>query len=299
MKNSNTLPLVTVIIPCFNREKFIKSTLESVMNQTYKNMEIIVIDDGSTDNTRDIINKYEDTIKILEHSNRSNKGQSASINLGLKHSKGEYIAILDSDDLFIKNKIEQQVSFLINNNEIGLVYSNGFAIDINGAKLYKLYSKDHKETNIPEKILLNCYFLVPSNSLIRRTAFEKAGEFDESLRSAQDHDMAIRLAEITKFAYLDEYLFCYRRHNDSISVKNAELRWRNGFYILKKATKRYHYSTSAKLKRLAVLNFRLAQCFCEDKKYLRSFIRLIIAGILDPLRSIKVLIKREHITGPH
>jgi glycosyltransferase involved in cell wall biosynthesis len=296
---SKILPKVSIIIPCYNREKYIRQTIESVLSQTYKNIEIIAVDDGSTDATRDIIDDYIKKIKILQHPNRINKGQSAGINLGIRYSKGEYIAILDSDDMFAPEKIERQVKFLEEHPDVGLVYSNGFAIDENGKKLYSIYKKGHKETNDPSKVLLNCYFLVPNNSMVRRSELEKAGKFDESLRSAQDHDMAIRLAEVTKLAYIDDYLFYYRRHKDSISAKKAKLRWKNGFKILKKASKRYNYRLSVKRRRLAVLNFRLGQCFLEEGKYIRAGIKFALSGILDPFRSYMVLTKYEKVSGPH
>ena len=149
----------------------------------------------------------EGAIKILEHPGRVNKGQSASLNLGIRNSKGEYIALLDSDDLFEPQKTSRQVEFLEKNPDIGLVYANGFAIDENGKRIYQIYDETHKEESNPERVLLDCYFLLPNNAMVRRSAFEKAGKFDETLRAAQDHDMAIRLAEVTRMAYIDESLF--------------------------------------------------------------------------------------------
>lgn len=249
------MPKVTVIIPCYNRDNFIQKTVDSVLNQTYFNIEIVVVDDGSTDSTRQILDSYGDSIEILEHPGRKNKGQSASINLAMRSTESEYVALLDSDDLFAPNKIKQQVAYLEENPDIGLVYSNGFAIDEEGRKLYEIYQKGHVEKSDPNRVLLDCYFLVPNNSLVRHSAFNLAGGVDESLRSAQDHDMAIRLAEIAKLAYLDEHLFYYRRHKDSISAKKVDLPWRNGFKILKKASNRDNYKFSTKRRRFAVLNF--------------------------------------------
>lgn len=290
---------VTVIIPCFNRESYIRETIDSVLNQTYEPIEIIVIDDGSTDGSRDVLESYKDKIILLEHPGRVNRGQSAAINLGLDQSSGEYIAILDSDDLFLKDKIKIQVEFLDNNLDIGLVYSNGYYIDEHGNQIAKMYYSDPIENSDPERVLMDCYFLVPNNSLVRRSVYHQVGGFDEDLRAAQDHDMAIRIAEKTKLAYIDDYLFLYRRHPDSISAKKADLRWRNGFIILNKAVKRYNYSFKSRRKRFAVLNFRIGQCFLENNKYLKAFIHFLIAGLCDPVRSSKVLLKMEIISSPH
>ncbi|MBU0993970.1 MAG: glycosyltransferase [Proteobacteria bacterium] len=299
MSANADIPKVSVIIPCYNREKFIRETIDSVLSQTYSNIELICVDDGCTDGTRTILETYKNNITILEHEGRVNKGQSAAINLGMKNASGHYIAILDSDDLFASNKIEMQVKYLETHPDIGLVYANGYAIDENGKKIYRFYDQGHIEKSDPERVLMDCYFLVPNNALVRKTAFELAGEFDEKLRSAQDHDMAIRLAEVTNIAYLDQYLFYYRRHKDSISAKNADLRWRNGFIILKKASSRYPYSFTARRKRFAVLNFRMGQCYLENRNIIKALYHLIIAGISDPFRSILILIRKEKISSPH
>lgn len=293
------LPKVAVVIPCYNREKFITETLNSALSQTYPNIEIVAVDDGSTDNSRQVIESFGDKIRVLEHSGRVNKGQSAAINLGIRSTESEYIAILDSDDLFAPRKIELQVDFLESHPDIGLVYGNGHAIDQNGNKLYRFYSDDHVELSDPGRVLLDCYFLLPNNSLVRRCVLEQAGGFDESLRSAQDHDMAIRVAEITRLGFINNDLFYYRRHGDSISAKNASLRWKNGFKILDKARKRYNYSSAVVMHRRAVLHFRLGQCLLEEKTFLLALIHFLASGLLNPVRAINVLCKKERMTGPH
>lgn len=290
---------VAVIIPAYNRASFIRETIDSVLNQTYENIALFVVDDGSTDNTLKLLQEYGSQIVVLQHPGGTNKGQSAAINLGIRESESEYIAILDSDDLFDHKKIQKQVEFLEKHPDIGLVYSNGAAIDESGKYLYTMFDKGHKEYNNPEMVLLDCYFNVPSNSLVRRTAFEQAGEFDETLRSAQDHDMAIRLSEVTSLAYLDEVLWYYRRHPDTQSGQHADRRWQLGFYILDKAVKRYPYSSKIKRKRRAVLHFRLGQCSLENKRMIKALFHFLAAGILDPLRSFYVLIGKEQATGNH
>ena len=133
----NPKPKVSVIIPCYNRERYIAKTVESVLNQTYPHIELVVVDDGCTDNSRMILEQYKNSVRILEHPGRINKGQSAAINLGIRSSSSEYVAILDSDDLFAPEKIEKQVNFLEANLGIGLVYANGHAVDENGNILYQ------------------------------------------------------------------------------------------------------------------------------------------------------------------
>ncbi|MDD2735993.1 MAG: glycosyltransferase [Desulfuromonadaceae bacterium] len=292
-------PKVSVIIPCYNRKDFIAETINSVINQTYPNIELIVVDDGCTDGSRTLLESFGESFTILEHPGRANRGQSAAINLGIQNCTGEYVAILDSDDLFAPDKILKQVSFLMENPQIGLVYSNGHSIDENSNILFEIYGKKHTEDSNPNRVLLDCYFLLPNNSLLRRSVFEQVGGFDESLRASQDHDMAIRVSEVTKLAYLEDHLFFYRRHKDSISQKNAKRRWLNGYTILKKAYSRYNYPLSTIFGRLAVLNFRLGQCYYEEKRFLRAGLLFIASGICDPKRAIGVLIGKEKVSSPH
>lgn len=290
-------PKVSVIIPCYNRADYIAETVESVLNQTYSNVELIVVDDGCTDNSREILEQYSDRITILEHPGRVNKGQSAALNVGIAASDGEYIAFLDSDDVFAPEKIEKQVAYLEQHPDIGLVYANGHTIDEYGNKKKRILGDDHQEHSDPDRMLLACYFLLPNNSLLRKAVLSRAGLFEESFRAAQDHDLAIRIFELTKVGYLPECLFFYRHHKDSISHKNAMLRWKNGYKILNRARKRYPYRWSTIIGRLAVLNFRLGRCYKEKGNYLAAIPLFIASGICDPLRSLKVITGRERISS--
>jgi len=292
---------VSVIIPAYNRARYIRQTVESVLNQSYANIETIVVDDGSTDGTREILESYTGKIRLLEHTGRQNRGQSASINLGLEHASGEYVAILDSDDFWEANKIELQIRYLEQNPDVGLVYCNGTAVNSNGEYLYDIYQTGHREENKPEKILLDCYISLPSNSIVRMPLIKKAGCFDESLRTAQDHDMLLRIAEICRLGYINNNLWHYRRHSESISKSNKGVtnRWQNGFIILEKAKNRYPYSLSVIRRRKAVLHFRLYQCAMENKSSLKALTHLLLAGLYDPARACAVLMGRERLSSPH
>lgn len=291
-------PKVSVIIPCYNREQFIAETVNSVIAQTWPNIELIVVDDGCSDGSRKVLESFGQRLTILEHPGRTNRGQSAAINLGMSHSTGDYLAILDSDDLYTIDKIEKQVFFLEKNPDVGLVYANCMYIDANGNDLYEMYYSAHKPPNGSERVLEDCCFNVPSNSLFRRSVFEKVGFFDETLRSAQDHDYAIRIAEVTRIGYIDKCLWSYRRHGGSISNTRTLERWKNGFKILEAACKRYPYQAATVRRRKAVLNFRLGQCYLGEKQYFKAGYHLLLAGLLDPIRSLRVLTGSERLTGP-
>jgi glycosyltransferase involved in cell wall biosynthesis len=282
-------PLVTVIIPSFNRKDYIDQTIQCVLNQTYSDIELIVIDDGSTDGTYEQIQSYGNSLTLLTHPNHENRGQSVSINLGLSQANGKYIAILDSDDYWELNKLEIQVAYLEDNPEIGLLYSNGYGVDATGKIIYHCHPDAHREENDPNNVLLDCYIALPVNSLVRKSVYDEAGKFEESFRAAQDHDMLVRIAEVTNFAYAPDFLWYYRRHGDSISSKQQETRWRVGFKILENAAKRYPYRSQTIRKRKAVLHYRLGMCFLDERKYIKTIIEFTASFVYDPLRAFKVV----------
>lgn len=285
--------LVSVIIPAYNRAKYIQQAVDSVLGQTYRNLELIVVDDGSTDRTYELLQAYGDRIQLVHHQDRINRGQSAAINLGLTRANGKYIAILDSDDYWELNKLEVQVAFLEANPDVGLVYTNGYCVNAEGDRLYAYHSSNHVEPNDPNRVLLDCYMALPVNSLVRKAVYDQVGYFEESFRAAQDHDMLLRIAEVAKFAYLPDYLFYYRRHSDSISHKKLDVRWRAGFEILQRAQNRYPYKKATIRKRRAVLHYRLATEYLRSGLYFKALSGLMTAGLLDPIRSTRVLLGME------
>jgi len=291
---------VSVLIPLYNRTAYIDNTIRSVLDQDYPNVELIVVDDGSTDGGDKQVEAYADKgmLTLLRHPGRANKGQSAALNLALKNATGEFVAILDSDDLFMPSKLSAQVQFLNDNPDVGLVYGNGKGVDENGNVLYDINYDRKPEPNDPNAVLLDCYFLLPQNSLVRRSVFDQAGPFDETLRSGQDHDMLIRIAEVARLAHMSADLFRYRRHRDSISATGTETRWRCGLRILAKAEARYPYKRSTRIRRRAVVNFRLAQALLKTRRRLpEALFRFIYSGLLDPARAFRVVTGRERVTN--
>ena len=289
------LSRVTIIIPAYNRADYINQTIDSVLNQSFQDFELIVVDDGSTDGTYEKIKAYGSQLTLLEHSGHENRGQSASINKALKVASGKYIIILDSDDFWELNKLQIQVDYLEANPEIGLVYTNGYGTDSHGEITYKYHSADHQEPNDPNAVLLDCYMALPVNAMVRKSVYDAVGFFNEEYRAAQDHDMLIRIAEKCRFDYLPDFLFYYRRHGDSISHTKLDVRWTTGFKILEAARQRYPYKASTIRKRKAVLNYRLGQVFIKQKRYIKAFSHFIKAGVLDPIRSVNVVIGKEAV----
>lgn len=287
--------MVTVLTPAFNRVSFITETVESVLNQTYGNIEYIVVDDGSTDGTFEILQQYSAAGKLtlLTHENHSNRGQSAALNLGLEAAKGTYVTILDSDDMLHPEKVSRQVEFLEKHPEFVMVYGQAMAISGDGTELFLIPDSKHYEPGDPNRLLLDFYMPSPGVAMVRKSIFARVGLFEESFRAAQDHDMALRIAEAGPFAFLKGTVFYYRKHDDSISNNGLERRWQTGFEILRRAAARYPYRKSTIRKRRALIHFRLGQVYWRQKRYLRAFRHLLQAGLGDPLRAIRVILGFE------
>lgn len=286
---------ISVIIPAFNRAPYIEETLASVFEQEYPNIEVLVVDDGSSDGTYEILEKYRDqgAIELLTHAGRANLGQSAALNFGLRKASGEYIAFLDSDDMFASGKLEQQARFLASNPDVGMVYGQAHAVDAEGNFLFEVPNNEHEEPGDPNLLLLDCYMALPGGALIRKSVLDKVGFFEETFRAGQDHDMALRIMEATNTAYLPELAFYYRKHGDSISAKGLERRWKTGIEILDRARKRYPYRKSTIRKRRAVLHFRLGQTYWRKGSRVKALPHLVTSGVLDPARALSVIFGRE------
>jgi glycosyltransferase involved in cell wall biosynthesis len=186
---------VSIVIPCYNVQNYIELCLESVISQTYKDYEIIIVDDGSTDSTSAIINsfrtKHKDLIE-LKYIYQTNKGVSSARNRGIKESSGEYIAFIDSDDKWREDSLEKKMKLFMSNN-ISCVYSDvmlNYPND-NQISIKSLYGKLIKGNIYPE-ILEHNYINI--NVVLKKTVLEDCGLFDETLMTCEDYDMWIRIA---------------------------------------------------------------------------------------------------------
>ncbi len=214
--------IISVIIPTYNRENTILRTLKSVLNQTYQNLEIIVVDDCSTDRTVQIVkNLMEKDKRIKLLINERNRGPNYSRNRGIQHSKGKYIALLDSDDEWFSEKLEKQLHKLkICNPNVGVVYCG--ALYYRNNKFIKIILPKHRGFILKNLILFGNIVGGCSFTLIKRKVFEKCGLFDEheSLRNggSQDFDMWIKISQYFEFDYVNEILLKHNLQNDSITI---------------------------------------------------------------------------------
>lgn len=203
-------PLVSIIIPTYNREYLVGEAIKSVLDQTFRNFEIIVVDDGSTDKTADTIKSFsDDRVKYISQANR---GRSNARNEGLKRAAGRYITFLDSDDLYLPDKLELQVAYLNTHSEFGMVYTSAHCIDERGTVLSDSYI-----ANLSGWIYKDIAFYVPvtitlPTVMARREVFDQAGRFDEKMERFEDTDMWRRIAKVFPIGAITEFTCKLRTH---------------------------------------------------------------------------------------
>ncbi len=215
MKNNEVNPLVSVVIPTYNREIFLMNCLNSIANQLYRPIEVIIVDDGSTDNSTSFINSFVEEWKkddfLIKYLFQKNSGAPAARNNGFRNSKGDYIQFLDSDDMLDPKKIKTEIEYLQKNN-LDLVYSKAQRIDENGDKIDKFINTKLTNTSID-------YFQgawQTMAALYKRKTIENNGLWNEDLHINQDWEYAERII-INKFSigYIDIPLSYYRQHGDT------------------------------------------------------------------------------------
>ena len=209
-------PKVSVLIPAYNAMEFLPETISSILNQTYQDFEIIIVNDGSLDHIESWAKQQSDSrIQLIS---QSNKGLASARNMGLANARGEYIAFLDADDLWLPAKLEKQVQILDDNWDIGLVYTWISLIDEQGkpqGKLRKNYAQGNVWLELTTHNIVEC----GSVALVRRECFNKVGLFDINLpfSCSEDWDMWLRIAAYYKFGLVREPLVYYRCHSNNLS----------------------------------------------------------------------------------
>jgi glycosyltransferase involved in cell wall biosynthesis len=214
------MSLVSVVVPVYNTEKYLRACLDSVINQTFQDFELIIVNDESPDNSLDIIqdyyNKYPDKVVVIVQNNR---GLAGARNSGIDSANSKYIAFLDSDDLWLPEKLEKHVSHLESNPSVGISYSWSQFINEEGELLNAYITSKTKNVTVSDLLCKN-----PlgngSTPIIRREIFEQAGVFDESLRQSEDLECWVRIASTTNWSFegIPEVLTLYRINNQSLSA---------------------------------------------------------------------------------
>lgn len=222
MNNKNT-PELSVIMSVYNEERFVRDAIESILNQTFSNFEFIIIDDGSTDRTEDIINKFDD--KRIRYVKRERLGRSEALNFGLKIALSDNIALMDADDISMKHRFEVQLNTLRKHPEFHVIGSNVFFINEYGKKIReKKYPEFHDEIE----------FMMPVQNavcnpsiIIKKETFERAGFYNKEYKYAEDHELFLNLLHYGyKFCNVQETLFNYRLRlvrTDKSKIKDSNI----------------------------------------------------------------------------
>ncbi|MGC8960616.1 MAG: glycosyltransferase family 2 protein [Chloroflexia bacterium] len=208
----STCPRVSVVIAAYNAAPFLEEAIDSILHQTFPDLELIVVDDGSTDETPQILDRYADS-RIIRLRNETNQGVARARNGGNAVARGEYLAVQDADDLSTPDRVEKQVAFLDAHPEIGLVGSQGILFG-EGAST-RLQVPLHN-TEI-QALLLGENCLLHSSLMMRREVFEAAGGYDETYAAAEDYDLVLRIAERACVANLPAPLYLKRMAPGSIT----------------------------------------------------------------------------------
>jgi glycosyltransferase involved in cell wall biosynthesis len=201
---------VTVVVPVFNRAGLIKNTLDSIQKQTYRPLEVVIVDDGSTDNTAEVIRNWviqnqQDALRV-RCVEQQNQGANSARNRGISEATGEFIAFLDSDDQWLAEKVEKQLAVFLANREIGGVYCGLQSVDLTSGKSHAATNRSYAVGDLSAAMLIRDVSSPTSCWMVRRNCFDDVGLFDISLPARQDWDMWIRLASKFKVGAVPEVL---------------------------------------------------------------------------------------------
>lgn|SRR3990167_988594 len=233
------MPKVTVIIPTHNRAQLLEKAIQSVLNQTYTDFEVLVCDDASTDNTWQIVESFSDKrIRFVRY--QKNIGVISVRNIAIVDSRGDYIALLDDDDEWLPPKLEKQLELLEGSStKLGAVYTGAYSIDMELGKMIYIRIPEFRG-NILQGLLFED-FITNSSIVLKKSCFERVGLFDPEYKSASDFDMWIRIAKDYEFDYVNDLLVKHRIQQCSISHN--------------------HHNVIMGLERLMMKHYNLFKCY--------------------------------------
>lgn len=233
------MPKVSILMATYNRAELIDAAVESILKQSFKNWELIIADDGSVDNTPQIVKEWENKdARIVYTRSEVNQGISKNYNRGLRMAKGEYVAMLDDDDPWCDGeKLQKQVEFLDKNPDHVGCGAGMIVVDDGGKEIYR-YLKPETDEAIRKKMLFGNP-MANSTTMFRRAAGEKAGWYDETTRYSGDRDFWLKLGLTGKLRNLPEYFCYYRMANDNTSIKRIRPHLKASLIIMKRYRKNY------------------------------------------------------------
>lgn len=215
-------PTVSINLCCYNSEKYLEETLQSIFAQTYKDWELVIVNDGSADSTESIIKEYISQGYPIVYYWQENHGLGYSRNEALKRSRGEYIAFIDHDDLWMREKLEKQIPLFERDSDVGLVFSDAIYFSDKGRR-FRLYGNKKPPSGKIFSDLLKRYYLCLGTVVLKKDALITIEEwFDERLTVSEESDVFMRIAYKWKCDYADEPLLMYRMHENNLSSLMSE-----------------------------------------------------------------------------
>jgi glycosyltransferase involved in cell wall biosynthesis len=211
---------VSAIMPVYNRELYLPTAVESVLNQTYNNVELIIVDDGSIDNSISIANeyadRYPDRVKVFC---QENQGPSKARNEAIKHAQGDLIAFIDSDDVWAPDKIERQAELFNSKCNVSFVYSGYFVINENNEIVNAITPDQRLQGNVQEKLWMIENTISGGTLMVARETLLTIGGFDEGLQGAENLDLRLRLSRLGDVYFVNECLYYYRKHGSNMTAE--------------------------------------------------------------------------------
>ena len=208
------MPTVTVVIPAYNAERYLGETLDSVLAQTYRDFEVVVVDDGSTDRTREIVASYGEPVRCIA---QANAGPSAARNHGVREARGEFVAFVDSDDLWLPGKLAEQMPLFDAEGRVGLVYCKGERMDPDGNPIPTTVARKPTGRVFVDFVRRN--HCPTSGVVVRRECFERCGYFPEHMVWAEDWHLWLRIARHYEFEASQRQLVRHRIHGSALSAQ--------------------------------------------------------------------------------
>lgn len=265
--------MISVIIPAYNASEFIEETIDSVISQSFKDWELIIVNDGSKDNSVEVIKN-----KIRDHQNMSlinkkNGGVSSARNLGFEHARGEFLAFLDADDIWSEDFLQCGIDSLSKNSDAGLVYTDLIIIDEKNISSNQV--KKGKSGEILDDLLLweDHVISPPSGMIVRRSVINRVGQFDEQLSNNADQDFYMRVSAKYPIERIDRPLLRYRVHDNNMH-SNIKVLERDSLLTYKKAKERRAFKTPSFRRRcFANMYLLLSINYLKHEKNFVKFIK--------------------------
>ena len=306
------MPRVSVIVPAYNAAAYLPYAIESVIAQTYPSWEIVIVNDGSTDHTCAVVDSYRSKLgDKLQYIDQPNGGMSAARNAGMRTARGEFIAMLDADDVWLPHRLARGIQVLDADPETGMVHAKVVRIDIHGSITGQLkVEAQYLSGRIARHIYTRRAHIVCATVIFRKSCLETAGCFDEAMQATEDRDLWFRIALRYKVAFIDEVLAHYRLSSTSVT-SNLDRMLNGQLYFV---AKHYKSGAATRLEYLRALGnihrelgdslFRRGSVGESIGSYLRAVgynplsvpnVYMLFRAIMDPL--VRVCVSAARLSG--